>query len=89
MHKLGDLVHAPMNCTTFLCRTFLDMEIKRRQISSKIEVDKRSLIGGTAYILQKGVAAKWIKLPVSAEKYQSIPISRLKESYISTLFLLN
>ena len=23
MHKLGGLVHAPMNCTTFLCRTLL------------------------------------------------------------------
>lgn len=25
MHKPGGLVHAPMNCTTFLCRTFLQV----------------------------------------------------------------
>ena len=28
MHKLGSLVHAPINCTTFLCRTFL--QVKRK-----------------------------------------------------------
>ena len=25
MYKLGGLVHAPMNCTTFLCLTFLQV----------------------------------------------------------------
>lgn len=25
MHRRGGLVHAPMNCTTFLCRTFLQV----------------------------------------------------------------